>query len=87
VGQSCAVFSRSLEDVGDVTTVELSKNSTPDKKDIEVDEWLKKIDEEKVRDRMELDALVNEQVRQKWEEIEGVPSSLSRQSDQSENNM
>lgn len=87
MGQSCAVFSRSLEDVGDVTPVELSKNSTPDKKDIEVDDWLKKIDEEKVRDQMELDALVNEEVRQKWEEIEGAPSSLSRQSDHSENNM
>lgn len=61
-----------------MTPIELSKNSTPDKKDIEVDDWLKKIDEEKVRDQMELDALVNEEVRQKWEEIEGAPSSLSR---------
>lgn len=69
-----------------MTQIELSKNSTPNKKDLEVDDWLKKIDEEKVRDQLELDALVNEQVRQKWEEIEGTPSSLSRKSDQSENN-
>jgi len=47
----------------------------------DVDDFLKKIDEEKIRDQIELDAQLNEQVRQKWEEIEGAPSSLSRQSD------
>lgn len=50
-------------------------------KDTEVEDFLKKIDEEKIRDQQDLDAQLNEQVRQKLEEMEQSQASLSRQSD------
>jgi hypothetical protein len=46
-----------------------------------VEDFLKKIDEEKIRDQQDLDAQLNEQVRQKLEEMEQSQASLSRQSD------
>lgn len=46
-----------------------------------MEDFLKKIDEEKIRDQQDLDAQLNEQVRQKLEEMEQSQASLSRQSD------